>query len=89
LISTLFNNLKTSMDTSLKTVQKKVLNLIKLRTRKKNSKNKNLHSKDFANFSKKFWEIRSKKSKLVKDFTNHPALWSLVNMDGQQIWKES
>jgi hypothetical protein len=57
------NNLKTSTDTNLKTVLKKVSNLIKLKMRKRNLKNKKLHLKVSANFSRKFWEIKSRKFK--------------------------
>lgn len=85
----LFNNLKTLMDINLKTAPKKVSNSTKLKMRKRNSKNKKLLSKVFANSSRKFWETKSRRFKLVKGFTNHPALWLLENTDGQQTWRES
>lgn len=89
LMSMLFNNLKTFMDINLKTAPKKVSNSTKLKMRKRNSKNKKLLSKVFANSSRKFWETKSRRFKLVKGFTNHPALWLLENTDGQQTWRES
>jgi hypothetical protein len=55
------------MDTSLKTVPKKVLNSTTLRTRRRNSKSKKLPSRDSANSAKKFWETKSRRFKLDRD----------------------
>ena len=72
----------------LKTVQKKDLNSNKLNNKRKKLKNKKLHLKDFANSVKKFLVIKLKRYKLDKDLQNHLVPWSLVNTDGQLIWKE-
>lgn len=52
---------------NLKIVQKKVLNLINLKMKRKKSKNKKLPMKDYANFVKKFLEKKLKKFKSDKD----------------------
>lgn len=69
------NNLKILMVIKSKIVLKKELNLIRLKMKRRNSKNKNLPLKDSANSVKKFWEIRLRKFKLDKDFVNLHALW--------------
>ena len=57
--------------------------------KRKNLNNKKLHSKDSANFVKKFLETKLKKFQFLKDSMNHHALWLPANMDGQPTWKES
>lgn len=69
------NNLKILMVIKSKTVLKKESNLIRLKMKRRNSKNKNLPLKDFANSVKKFWETKLRKFKLDKDFVNLHALW--------------
>lgn len=88
-MNTFSNNSRTSMDTNLETPQKKDSNSIKLKKKRKNLKNKKLHSKDFATFANKSSLTRSKKFKFPKDLTNHHVLWLLPNTDGQPTWKES
>ena len=77
------------MDTNLEILQKRDSNLTKLKMKRKNLNNKKLHSKDSANYAKKFSMTRSKKFKSLKDLMNHHAPWLLPNMDGQPTWRES
>jgi hypothetical protein len=55
------------MDINLRMPPKKDSNSITLKMKRKRLKNKKLHSKDFASSANKFWEIKLKKFKLVKD----------------------
>jgi len=57
--------------------------------KRKKLKNKKPLLKDSASLSRKFLETRLKKFKSDKDSLNLLAPWLLVNMDGQQTWKES
>jgi hypothetical protein len=74
------------MGTSSKTAPKKASNSTTLKTRRRDLRSKKLHSKGFASFSRKYWEIKLRKFKLDKDLANHHALLLLANTDGQLIW---
>jgi hypothetical protein len=77
------------MVTNLKTVPRKGLNSITLKTRRRGLKSKKLHLKVFASFSRKSSEIKSKKCKSGKDLANHLVLLLLANTDGQLTWNAS
>jgi hypothetical protein len=62
------------MDINLETHPNKDFNLTKLKIKKRNYKNKKLHSKDFVNYAKKFLDKKLKKFKSVKDLMNHHVL---------------
>jgi hypothetical protein len=72
-MSMFYNNLKITTVINLKTHQKKDLNSIKPNRKRRKSNNKKLHLKDFASYANKFWLIKYKKFKSVKDLMNHHA----------------
>jgi len=77
------SNWRTSTDINLRMPPKKDSNSITLKTKRRESKNKRLHSKVSASSANRSWEIKSKKFKSVKDSANLHAPWSLDNTDGQ------
>lgn len=89
LMSTSSNSWKSTMEKNLKTVLRKVWNWKKTKIKKRNSKNKKLNMKDFANQLKKSLETKLKKSFFQTELKTHLVFWSPVNTDGVQIWKES
>lgn len=77
------------MDTNLEMPPNKDSNSNKLKTKRKELKNKKLHMKDSATYAKKSLEINSKKYKFHKDSTNPHAPSLPANTDGQPTCKES
>ena len=77
------------MDIKLKTAPNKDLISMKPNNKRRKLNNKKLPMKDFANLSRKFWEIKLKKFKLDTDLQNHHVLLLQVNTDGLQTCKES
>lgn len=74
LMNTFFNNLKTLKDIKSEIPPKKDSNSTKVKTKRKDYKNKKPHSKVFANYANKFLQIKLKKSKYLKDLMNHHVL---------------
>ena len=89
LMSMSSNNWKNSMEKNSKTVLKKEWTLKKLKTKKRDSKNKKLNLKAFAKQLKKSSETKSKKLSWVTESKIAHAFWSLLNTDGVPTWNVS
>ena len=77
------------MEKNSKIAPKKESNQKTPKMKRKNSKNKKLNMKDYANQLKKSQETKLKKLYFPTELKTPHVFQSLVNTDGQPIWKES
>lgn len=89
LMSMLFNNWRNMMAKNWRIVPRKVWNSINLKMKRRNSKNKRQPMSLFVNWSRKFLLTKSRKFNSDRDWIILLVFWSLANMVGVPIWKES
>ena len=88
-MSTWFNNWKIMTPRNSNLAPKKDLNSMKLKKRRSQEKKRRLNSNLSANWWRMSLEIRLRRLLFPTELMNHLVCWSLENMDGLPIWKES